>query len=136
MITIVTGPPCSGKSTHIRNNAKPGDIIIDMDRLALALTVEGTSSFEYSDKIRQVAMKARQAAVITAIAVAQGERRLGVWIIHTDPNPEQRRGYRASGASFVEMPTSKAECLKRLKERPPQNQLIARKVIDDYFAKR
>lgn len=136
MITIVTGPPCSGKSTYIRENAQPGDIIIDMDRIALALTTEGTSPFEYSDKLRSVAMKARQAAVTAAIQVAQGERYLGVWIIHTDPNLEQRRGYRAVNARIVEMDTSKATCLERLKQRPSQNQAVAKKVIDEYFAKR
>jgi predicted kinase len=35
MITVVTGPPCGGKSTYIQDNAKDGDIIIDMDRLKL-----------------------------------------------------------------------------------------------------
>lgn len=136
MITIVTGPPCSGKSTFITTNAKPGDLIVDMDRIALALSVEGTNPFEYSDKVRAVAMKARQAAVAEAVKVAQGERRLGVWIIHTDPSPEQRRGYRAAGAKFVEMDTPKKVCLERLTKRPAQNHVIARKVIEDYFAKR
>jgi predicted kinase len=31
MLTVVTGPPCAGKTTYVRNNAKPGDIIIDFD---------------------------------------------------------------------------------------------------------
>jgi predicted kinase len=136
MIVIVTGPPCSGKSTYISENAKDGDIIIDMDRLALALTVEGANPFEYGDKIRKVARAARGAAVKEALTVAQGERYLGVWIIHTDPTPDARMAYRAAGARIVEMETPKQICLERLKSRPEQNQLIARSVIDEYFAKR
>ena len=35
---VVTGPPCGGKSTYVREHAKPGDFVIDLDRLALAIT--------------------------------------------------------------------------------------------------
>jgi dephospho-CoA kinase len=134
MITIVTGPPCSGKSTYIRQHAKAGDIVIDMDRLALALTAEDTKPFEYSDKVRKIARAARGAAVREALAIAQGERYLGVYIIHTDPSPDQRMMYRAANARVVEVNPGKEVCLERLKSRPPENQQIARKVIDEYYA--
>lgn len=136
MITVVTGPPCSGKSTFIEQSCKPGDIVIDMDRLALALSPDGTEPFEYSDKVRAVARAARSAAVKSALMVAQGERYLGVWIIHTDPSVSDRMMYRSANGRFVEMDTSKAVCLERLKSRPVVNQAVARKVIDEYFAKR
>ena len=136
MLTVVTGPPCGGKSTFIRESAKPGDIIVDMDRIALALSVDGTEPFQYSDLVRLVAREARKAAVKAALGVAQAERRLGVWIIHTDPSNDERSVYRYAGARFVEMNPGKAECLTRLKERPVPNQKIARKVIDTYFGKR
>ena len=47
MLTIVTGPPCGGKTTHIANHAHPGDIIIDLDRIALALTTDDTTHHYY-----------------------------------------------------------------------------------------
>jgi predicted kinase len=136
MITVVTGAPCSGKSTFIDERCKPGDIVIDMDRLALALSPVGTEPYEFSDKVRAVARSARAAAVKSALSVAQGERYLGVWIIHTDPSPADRMVYRSANSQFVEMNTSKAVCLERLKSRPVKSQLVARKVIDEYFAKR
>lgn len=34
VITVVTGPPCSGKSTYVRTHARPGDIIVDFDAIA------------------------------------------------------------------------------------------------------
>ena len=136
MITIVTGPPCSGKSTYIREHCADGDVIVDMDRLALALTVEGTDPFEYGEKVRRVAMAARGAAVKEALIVAQGERYFGVWIIHTDPSPDVRASYRAMGGRIVEMNPGRDVCLERLKSRPVQNQAIARKVIDEYYVKR
>ncbi len=35
---LVAGPPAAGKSTWIRDHAKPGDITIDYDTLAQALS--------------------------------------------------------------------------------------------------
>jgi hypothetical protein len=136
MITVVTGPPCGGKSTYIRDRAKGDDIVIDMDRLALALSVEGTLPFEYGLRVREVARAARYGAVKKALAVAQGERYLGVWIIDTDPSNDMRSLYRANGGHLVEMNPGREVCLSRLESRPVENQAIARKAIDEYFAKR
>ena len=136
MITIVAGPPCGGKSTHIEENCKPGDIIIDMDRIALALSPEGTDAFGYSQSVRTVARAARKSAVQATLGVAQGQRRLGVWIIHTDPSNDERTVYRFAGAQFVEVNPGRLVCLERLKNRPRVNQQIAREVIDGYFQKR
>ena len=135
-ITIVTGPPCGGKSTYIAENCKAGDIVVDMDRLALALSVEGTLPFEYGGKVREVARAARKAAVGTALRVAQGERYLGVWIIHTDPSMDDRAKYRFAGARFVEVSPGRAVCLERLRGRPVENQRLVREVIDTYYFKR
>lgn len=136
MITVVSGPPCGGKSTYIRERAKGDDIVIDMDRLALALSAEGTLPFEYGLRVREVARAARYGAVKKALTVAQGERYLGVWIIDTDPSNDMRSLYRANGGHFVEVNPGRDVCLSRLESRPVENQAIARKAIDEYFAKR
>ena len=81
-------------------------------------------------------MMARKAAVREALKQAQGERYTTFWIIHTDPSPDERQVYRAAGARITEVNPGKDECLKRLKNRPAENQAIAKKVIDEYFAKR
>ena len=130
------GAPCSGKSTYIKERANGQDIIIDMDRIALALAVEGTAPFEYSDAIKAIARQARSAIVKAALLTAQGERRLGLWIVHTDPSPKDRLMYRAMNAKFVELDPGKKVCLERLKERPLANRKLADKIIRDYYAKR
>jgi hypothetical protein len=136
MIQIVTGPPCGGKSTYINDRAKPGDIIIDMDVIALALTTPGTEPFTYTDKVRQVAFKARSAAIGEALIVAQGERYQNVYIIHTDPSPDQRAYYRAMGGRIVECDPGKDVCLERMKSRPKQNHAIAERFINEYYQHR
>jgi predicted kinase len=136
MIQIVTGPQRGGKSTYINERAKPGDIIIDMDRIALALTTEGTEPFTYSDRVRKVAMKARAAAVTEALYQAQGERYQNVYIIHTDPTPDQRAYYRAMGGRIIECDPGKEVCLERMKSRPKQNHAIAERFIHEYYQHR
>lgn len=136
MIQIVTGPPCGGKSTYINERAKPNDIIIDMDRIALALTTEGTEPFTYSDRVRAVAIKARAAAVTEALYQAQGERYQNVYIIHTDPTPDQRAYYRAMGGRIIECDPGKEVCLERMKSRPKQNHAIAERFIHEYYQHR
>ena len=130
------GAPCSGKSTYVRDNAKGNDIIVDMDRIALALAVEGVSEFEYSEPIRNIARQARPAIVKGALLAGQGERNLGVWIIHTDPSPQDRQMYRAMNCKFVELDPGKVVCLARAKERPEQNRKLSEKVIAEYYQKR
>lgn len=136
MIWIVTGPPCSGKSTYIKDNAKETDVIIDMDKLALALSHDNTLPFEYDDKVRKIARAARQAAVKEAIGQFQGERYRDLFIIHTDPSPDQRRSYRAANARFIELDPGKETCLKRLQNRPEENQKLARPIIEDFYLRR
>lgn len=130
------GAPCSGKSTYVREQAKGEDIIVDMDRIALSLAVEGTADFEYSERIRNIARQARPAIVKGALLAAQGERRLGVWVIHTDPSPQDRQMYRAMNAQFVELDPGKDVCLARAKERPQPNRQVSEKVITEYYQKR
>jgi predicted kinase len=130
------GAPCSGKSTYVREQAKGEDIIVDMDRIALSLAVEGTADFEYSERIRNIARQARPAIVKGALLAAQGERRLGVWVIHTDPSPQDRQMYRAMNAQFVELDPGKDVCLTRAKERPQPNRQVSEKVIAEYYQKR
>ena len=120
----------------MRDNAKGDDIIVDMDRIALALAVEGTAGFEYSERIRNIARQARPAVVKGALLAAQGERRLGVWIIHTDPSPQDRQMYRAMNAQFLELDPGKDVCLARAKERPQPNRQVSEKVIAEYYQKR
>lgn len=100
MLTVVTGPPCSGKSTYVRERAAPGDIVVDYDLLAQALTIGGTP-YDPSDPVRWTAIAARAAAVRTAIVWHQ--RGYTAWVIHTRiPHGELAR-YEREGAHIVRL---------------------------------
>lgn len=136
MLTVVTGPPCAGKSTYIADNASAGDVVVDMDVIARALVFGPVVSHDYSERVRVVARAARNAAVKKVLMLAQSDRRSSFWVIHTDPDADLRRFYRLHGARFVEVNPGRDVCLARLASRPSANQLLARAVIDVYFSAR
>ena len=136
MLTVVSGPPCGGKSTFVRENAQPNDIIIDMDRIALALSHESITNHDYPAHIRAVARSAREGARKKALEYAQGDRRINVWLIETSPSPANIEFYRILGARFVLQSPGLEECLRRLKTRPLANQLLVERVIREYYANR
>lgn len=97
-VTVVTGPPAAGKTTFVRENAKPGDVVIDYDALAVALQLPGAHPHDHPPAVLHVAAAARTAA----IAAATGPRgRAPVWLIDSRPTPKRMAGYRARGWRVV-----------------------------------
>lgn len=135
MIRIITGPPCAGKSTFVRDNALPGDIVVDMDLIASSLVVDDIESHDYSQEVRRIARAARKSAVREALTVGQVSRR-NVWIVHTDPNAEWSRIYRSVNARVTVVDPGRDVCLTRLAERPKGQHVLTKRVIDDYYNKR
>lgn len=106
MIHVVLGPPCSGKSTYVREHKKDGDIVVDFDRLAEALGND--EKHAAPSPIKEVAFIAR-GAVIKEICKKDYE----AWIIHTKPTEFQRKLYDEAGAEYIEMDTDMQTCLER-----------------------
>lgn len=95
MLHVVTGPPASGKSTWVREHAQPGDVVIDYDRLAVALTTGVDDDHDHSPVVRAVAKAARGAAVDAALAHTQ---RVDVYVIHSEPGHQAMARYHSVGA--------------------------------------
>ena len=134
MIRIVTGPPGSGKTTFVNDTAKPGDIVIDMDAIAGSLWfADTTQPHDYPSDVREIARAARNAAVSTALRVAQGKRYLTVWIIHADPNQQTLRQYRAANAKFTELNPGLQTCLERIAQRGPRVARYLEPVVRNWY---
>jgi tRNA uridine 5-carbamoylmethylation protein Kti12 len=132
MITVVTGPPCAGKSTYVRGWAEKGDIIIDMDAMASAMTPFLDDEHDYPHHVRMVAREARKVAVRTALSIGQTMRE-NVWVIHTSPDRESMRRYRSFNARIKTIDPGRDVCLARLAERPKGQHVTTRRVIDDWY---
>lgn len=119
MLTIVTGPPAAGKSTYVRTNAQPGDIVIDLDALAVALG--SPDSHQHPRDIAAVARAARAAAIEAASLT-----RASTWLIHTSPTEEQLSTYRRQGARIITVDPGESTTRDRItNERAPQTQRVA-----------
>ena len=109
MLTVVTGPACSGKSSYVREHAEPGDVVIDFDVLAQALG--SPVAHDHPRPVVLVAVAAWHAALAPAVRAHRGGVR--VWIVDTDPPKARRQAYYADGARFVRMAVPAGELERR-----------------------
>jgi predicted kinase len=118
MLYVITGPPCVGKSTWVRERAKTGDIVVDLDRLALALTAENTPHHEYPAHIRKAAIVLRRTAV--EIAIAHSKRGTS-YIIHAKPPGKSLNRYLRLRAHIVELTAPWPVLVERAKAERPKH---------------
>lgn len=92
-IVVVIGPPAAGKTTYVREHAKPADVVIDLDTIARAfMPAPPDRTHTYPEHIRHIAIGARKAAIVRATRMALGAT---VYIIHSIPHPDTLAEYRA-----------------------------------------
>lgn len=109
MLTVVTGPPCAGKSSYIRARASSGDIIIDFDELAGAFGSD--HSHDHPAAVVRVAQAAWNAALSAAITCHT--RGTTVWVIDARPSPGRWERYTRAGAVYVHLTADRAELERR-----------------------
>lgn len=116
-ITVLWGPPCSGKSTYIRERAKGDDIVIDLDRIALAICPENTEHHGYGQHHRKLALDARDTIIHRATSFASNE--VHVWVIDSNANDLKRAEWRARGAEVIELEVDRQTCEERARQERP-----------------
>lgn len=126
------GPPASGKSTWVREHAKPGDVTIDYDDLVQALTPTGPdrSQRDASPVVVAVAQAARRAAIEEAI---RHRNKVNVWIIDSTPPRNRILYYQRLHARFHTCDPGYAECMRRAREQ--RNPRLVQ-VCEDWYAER
>jgi predicted kinase len=113
---LVTGPPASGKTTWVREQAKHGDITIDYDHIAAALTPAGGDPYDQPAHIKAVTKAARQAAIDAATAYANTT---DVYLIHSMPSAKLLDHYKARGAQVVTIDPGEDVVIPRCKRERP-----------------
>jgi hypothetical protein len=109
IVNIIVGPPCAGKSTHVIESSDIGDVIIDLDSLAVSLGSQDTHQSEGC--IREMALMLRDQAITKILEGIDCDS----WIIHTNPSSEKIDKYIEAGAMFTVLDPGEQECKDRAK---------------------
>lgn len=125
---IITGPPAAGKSTWVTARAKVGDVVVDMDRIAQALTAPGADYHRYDRDLRTVAQGARHGAITAALRVSA---RLDVYVIETQPSEQALARYLGHGARVVRVDPGRDVVLARCAEQRSPSVLAA---VDRWYS--
>lgn len=127
-VYLISGAPCSGKSTFVKQHMQKGDLIFDFDEIAKALTFGELHNNnplikDYVIDIRNLILNRLESEYDIRAA----------WIIVTDPTNILNNNYYID-FEIVEMKTTKAECIERLKTNPDgRDKTEILKVIENYF---
>lgn len=123
MLYVVTGPPAAGKSSWIQAHATARDIVIDLDRITVALTGPGAPHWNHDPLHQRVAQRARYAAIDEAL---QHLDKLDVYLIHTLPNAKAMAKYKRLDAKIVAVDPGRDVVMARIDAmRSPEMQRVA-----------
>ncbi|WP_326659602.1 AAA family ATPase [Streptomyces sp. NBC_00385] len=110
-VTLVCGPPCSGKTTYVRDRAQPGDLVVDWDALAQALG--SPHPWDHPAPLTPFIAEARDA--VTA-RLGRSHAVENAWLIATAPRDADRQRLAPAGATVVVLATDEDECVRRARQ--------------------
>ncbi|MFF5784197.1 hypothetical protein ACFY8P_04410 [Streptomyces sp. NPDC012693] len=125
MLYVVTGPPAAGKSSWIQARATARDIVIDLDRITVALTGPGAPQWNHDPIAQRVAQRARYAAIDEACRHLD---KVDVYLIHTLPSVKWLARYKRLDAEVIAVDPGETVVMKRIEAmRSPTMQAVATK---------
>lgn len=87
-VTLVCGPPASGKSTYVDMHKGPSDLVIDLDVIASGMA--GTTLHAWGAKWLGSAVRKRN-DMIGALSKPDAKRYERAWLVVAEPNAEHRQ---------------------------------------------
>lgn len=134
MLYVITGPPAAGKSSWVTARATARDIVIDLDRIALALAGPGAPSWDHDETLLKVAHRARFAAIDEAV---QHRDTVDVYLIHTMPSAKALARYKRLDAKVVTVDPGRDVVMQRVRDmRQPGMQAVATRWYSSQHAAR
>jgi shikimate kinase len=109
-VTVVCGPPGSGKTTYVGQHATQHDLVLDVDVLAAQLFGRPIYHREHGEWF--AAMRERNRMLGELSRSTCGHRRC--WLIVTGKTPRERMFWKAYATELVVMDVPKPECVARV----------------------
>ena len=127
---VIYGPPCSGKSTYVREQMADSDLVFDYDRLVMASTNREFHSTEKSSA-HDLVLRYRRKFIENISGLSAG---VTPYVLTRYPTKYLSESLSPYSPEYVPMNTSLDECLERLKSdetRPDKD--AWEQVIRDWF---
>ena len=129
-VNIVHGAPLSGKTSFVLANKSDRDIVVDMDRLWSAITLEPL--YVKNNYLKANIFEVRN-NLIEQIRMRQGSWQTA-WVIGSYPRSgERERLADRLGAELIHIDTTEAECMERLYQSNDRNVELWAGYITEYF---
>lgn len=135
-VYIITGAPCSGKTSFVKERLQANDLILDIDDIWEM--VSGQPRYVKPNSLKPIVFQLRD-DFKGMISRGTGTWR-NAYIIESLPSPSDRNReadrYRAFNVEIITMDTSEAECIQRLHNDPKgRNVKDYEGYIKDYYAR-
>ncbi len=130
-VYIVWGSPASGKSTYVAEHMNPGDLVVDLDNLKQAISLQPKT--ETPDNLLDIAIELRDC--LYKMIEERAVDCKNVWVIAALPQRKEREalGLRL-GAELIHMNAGYHECIRRAGEDDNRrDKMLQRALIDRYF---
>lgn len=130
---IVHGAPGSGKSTYIRRHKEPGDLIVDLDLIFQAISLEDKADLPIN--LLDTALYVRE-CLYQSIESMEVDSKT-VWIAATLPDRDEREELKKRlGAELIHIDTAEEECIYQAMNDPERKDFeLQKKIIRKYFSK-
>ena len=128
-ITVVYGPPASGKSTYVAENKSDNAFIYDFDKLMQVSS--GLDPYERNENL----LYAMVAFRTTFINLLNGDTPIDdAWLITSFPKEDLTKQLEGLNVTYHLMNTSKETCKKRIdSDEERKDKALWKQLIDDWF---
>lgn len=131
-VKVVYGAPGSGKSDYVWAKKRDDDVVFDFDRIMSAIS--GLPYRQHNKRLISYCTDIRSLILKKALYGNDNT----TWIITTRVNDDLAESLGDIPVEYIEMESTKDECLKRVNESPEWQPVIEeiKQVIDEYFSDR
>lgn len=113
---VVTGSPGCGKSTWVRNTAKPGDIRFGGDEITNTITGKTETKHHHDNTTSKISRAMREAGIREAI---KHQREIDIYVLVSNLSKQDERKWRARGARFIIIDPGYDVALQRCRDNLP-----------------
>lgn len=131
-LTIICGPPCSGKSTYAHDHAAAFDVVIDLDAIASGLSGQPLHSWD-RERWLQPALRKRNAMLAY---LSRNPRWKRAWFIIGEPKAEHRAWWakQLQPIEVVVLATPAQACIERARKDNQRNLERTTNAIESWWS--